>query len=417
MIFTVAKASLLNRKAIVSLTIVSIAISVFLLLGVQHIKTEAKSNFSRTVSGTDLIVGARTGQTNLLLYSIFRLGNATNNISWKSYQRIKNMKQVKWTVPISLGDSHKGYRVMGTSAEYFDLFKYGEKRPLTFKEGKPFKGVFDVVLGAKVAQVLNYKMGDKLVLTHGISDKSFILHDDKPFTVVGILDPTGTPVDQTLHVSLAGIEAIHIDWQNGAPPRGASVSAEEALKYDLTPKAITAFLVGLNSKIATFQVQRAINTYRNEALMAILPGVALAELWQMLGSVENILSVISTLVLFASLVGMTTMLLASLRERQKEMALMRAVGAKPSFIFSLVQLEVALITLASITLAVLALYAVLLLGKNYILSHYGVLISAQFINTNTLGLLLTVFIGSLIVGLIPSIIAYKQSIHSGLANK
>ena len=90
-----------------------------MLLGVERIRKEAKAGFTSTISGTDLIVGARSGPVQLLLYSVFRIGNATNNISWQSYQDIARNPNIQWTIPISLGDSHKGYRVLGTNADYF----------------------------------------------------------------------------------------------------------------------------------------------------------------------------------------------------------------------------------------------------------------------------------------------------------
>ena len=138
--------------------VASIAISVALLLGVEKIRTEARSSFASTISGTDLIVGARSGDINLLLYSVFRIGNATNNISWESYQDITSRPEVAWAIPISLGDSHRGFRVMGTNGDYFEHYRFARTRALTLAEGKPFAEVFDTVLGADVAAQLGYQL-------------------------------------------------------------------------------------------------------------------------------------------------------------------------------------------------------------------------------------------------------------------
>ncbi len=164
-------------------------------------------------------MGARSGSINLLLYSVFRIGNATNNIGWESYQRLREHSDVSWTIPISLGDSHRGFRVLGTSNDYFSHYQYGQKQPLAFRQGGPFSGLFDTVIGAQVAKDLGYKMGDNLVIAHGLADKSFNQHDNLPFTVTGILAPTGTPVDRSVHVSLEAIEAIHVGWESGARRR------------------------------------------------------------------------------------------------------------------------------------------------------------------------------------------------------
>lgn len=201
-LFRLALASLANRRFTALLTIFAIALSACLLLAVERVRTEAKASFASTISGTDLIVGARSGSVNLLLYSVFRIGNATNNIRWDSYRHFAENPRVKWAIPISLGDSHRGYRVMGTDAGYFEHYRYGRGQELQLAEGRAFgQDLFDVVLGAEVAEALHYRLGEKIVLAHGVSTVSLVKHDDKPFTVVGILQRTGTPVDRTLHIS------------------------------------------------------------------------------------------------------------------------------------------------------------------------------------------------------------------------
>lgn len=417
MLLRVAWKSLLNRKVTVLLTVLSITVSVFVLLGVEHIRHEAKTSFSKTVSGTDLIVGARTGQLNLLLYSVFRIGNATNNISWQSYQELSANPSVAWSIPLSLGDSHRGYRVMGTTQDYFQHFKYGKNSALEFAQGQPFAGLFDTVLGAEVARKLGYQVGQKIVIAHGTGSTSFSKHDDKPFTVVGILETTGTPVDQTVHVSLAAIEAIHTGWQSGVKPRGTNMPADEWQNHDLTPKTITAFMLGLKSKIATFTVQRQINNYRKEPLLAILPGAALSELWLLLGSVEKVLFVISVLVLTASLLGMCTMLLASMRERQRELAVIRAVGAHPSFIFLLIELEALIIAVIGIVSAIGLLWLTLSLSQNYFSDAYGLFIETDFFSSKSAMIIGIMLAATSIVSLIPAVSAYRSSLSSGLTVK
>jgi len=398
MFFRLAYKSLLDRKGSVLLTLLAISVSIFVLLGIEHTRQQAKENFSNSVSGTDLIVGARTSSVNLLLYSVFRIGNATNNISWDTYQRIAN------------------YRVMGTHTDYFNHFRYGKKRPLTFTQGKPFDELFDVVLGAEVARKLGYQLGDQIVLSHGTVSTSFSNHDNNPFTVVGILKPTGTPVDQTLHTSLEAIEAIHIDWQDSAPAPSQSVSSNTDFdRQDLTPKSITAFMIGLESKMLTFRLQRQINDYPNEALLAILPGVTLAEFWQTLSITENTLRFISLLVLVAALLGLSALLLTSIRERQREIAIIRALGASPWFLFLLIQIEAILITLSAAILACLMLFIALKVSADQITTNFGLYINANFLSKSSLLLLFLVLISSMIVCLIPAISAYRNALHKALS--
>lgn len=415
MFFKLAWNSLRSRSSTALLTVISIAISVLVLLGVDHIRHEAKRNFSQTVSGVDLIVGARTGQVNLLLYSVFHIGNATNNIDWRSYQHVANDPNVAWTIPIALGDSHRGYRVMGTSTDFFSHFRYGQKQPLAFASGKPFAQLFDVVLGAQVAAKLGYRIGDPIVLAHGLGSTSFSQHDDLPFTVSGILKPTGTPVDQTLLVSLAGIEAIHVGWQNGVKMPGQTSRREALEAMDLTPRTVTAFMVGLQSKMATFRLQRAINDYPNEPLMAILPGVTLTELWGTMAIVENTLQIVAWLVLFASLLGMCTMLLASLKERQREFAILRSIGAGPLFIWLAIEVEILLMVVLGMALALLLLWSGILLLQLPVSEQWGLFISANLIHPHT-GLMLAMIMGcALLLGCLPAIRASTLALHGKLS--
>lgn len=184
-LFRLAMASLANRRFTALLTAFAIALSVCLLLAVERVRTEAKASFASTISGTDLIVGARSGSVNLLLYSVFRIGNATNNIRWDSFEHFASNPKVKWAIPMSLGDSHRGYRVMGTTEAYFEHYQYGRQQHLELADGRAFAtDPFEVVLGAEVAEALHYKLGDQLVLAHGVAAISLVKHDDKPFTVV-----------------------------------------------------------------------------------------------------------------------------------------------------------------------------------------------------------------------------------------
>lgn len=409
-----AAKSLLNRKSTAALTVVSIALSVALLVGVERIRHEARASFANTIAGTDLIVGARGGSVQLLLYSVFRIGDATNNISWQSYRDIATHRKVKWTVPISLGDSHRGYRVLGTNPEYFKHYRFGRGRGLELAAGEVFEDLYDAVLGAEVAEALGYRVGDELLIAHGAGQVSFAIHKDKPFTVAGILRRTGTPLDRTVHVSLQGIEAIHIDWQSGAPIPGVSVSAERARRMNLTPKAITAFLVGLESRVHAFSVQRFVNEYRNEPLQAILPGVALQQLWNLIGVAERALLVVSGFVVVVGLFGMLTSLLMSLNERRREMAVLRSVGARPAHVFALFMGEAAFLTLLGVVLGVGAIYGLTLAVQPLVESRLGLFIALSVPSVKEWALLGAVMGAGMLVGAIPSYRAYRYSLADGM---
>jgi putative ABC transport system permease protein len=336
----------------------SIALATALLLSLERLRTDIRSSFSQAVSGTDLVVGARTGPVQLMLYAVFRVGGATNNIGMDSVRAIAEHRAVAWVVPMALGDSHRGHPVLGTTPEYFVHFAYGDRQPLALAQGRAFTGTLDglyeAVLGSRVAQALGYKLGQRITLTHGWAPSRpggalAAEHADKPFTVVGVLARTGTPVDRTVHVSLQAIEAIHLDWVGGAPlpaSAGVKIAPEMARKFDSAAQAGDGRAGGLKNRVAVFNVQRFVNGYGAEPLLAVLPGVALDELWAAVGLGEKALLAISGLVALVSLASLVAVVLAGLNERRRELAVLRAVGAGPRHVLVLLAAEGALVTLA-----------------------------------------------------------------------
>lgn len=410
---SLALASLVNRRFTVALTIASIAISTALLLGVERLRQEAREGFLRTVSGTDLIVGARSNPVQLLLYAVFRLGEPTNNVSWESYRTFAERPGVAWTIPISLGDSHRGFRVVGTTTDYFEHLRFAGERRLEFTDGRPFSAIHDAVIGADVAERLRYRVGDRIVIAHGTGRVNLAEHDDQPFTIVGILRRTGTPIDQSVHVSLAGIEAIHSNWRLGTRI-GDAPTAEDLAAMDLTPRSITAFFIGLESRIGVFALQRAINEYRAEPLTAIMPGVALQQLWRLLGTVERALLVTAACVVLAGLLGMLTALLATLNERRREMAILRAVGARPVHVFGLLLLEAVLLTTLGALAGLLLMNGAIAGLSGWLEARFGLYAGAGLPTAAEWRLLALVALAGLVAGLVPAWLAYRRSVADGM---
>jgi putative ABC transport system permease protein len=413
-IIPLAWKSLLNRRFTVLLTLFAIALSVVLLLGVETVRRDAKLSFANTIAGTDLIVGARSGSIQLLLYSVFRIGHATNNVSWRSYQDIAALPQVAWTIPIMLGDSHRGYSVMGTRNDYFQHYRFARDRSLHFAEGGPFVDLYDAVIGAEVARALDYTLGQEIIVAHGMGATSFAQHDDKPFRVAGILAHTGTPVDRTVHISLEGFEAMHVDWRGGTPIPGMTISADEVRAMELTPRSITAFLVGLESRRDVFRVQRAVNDYRQEPLLAILPGVALQQLWDLLRVAETALLIISVCVVVAGLIGMLAVLLASLESRRRELAILRSVGARPRHIMALLVSEAALLALLGAILGMLALYGLLALTQSWVEARFGLYLALSTPGIPELQIVALVVGAGCLAGLVPAWLAYRYALVDGM---
>lgn len=412
MISRLAFASLIARALTVGMTILAIALSVALFLGVEKIRTGAKASFADTISGTDLIVGARSGSVQLLLYSVFRIGNATNNLTWESYQDIAKRPDVDWIVPISLGDSHRQFRVMGTTPAFFERYKYRSGQSLVVNDGAIIDDLFDAVIGADVAATLGYIVGDPIVVAHGLA--SFTEHDDQPFRVSGILEKTGTPVDRTVIVGLRAIEAIHVDWQGGGQIQGQSTPADALRRMELEPRAVTAALLGVKGRLKVFGLQRSINEYAQEPLLAILPGVALQELWQIVGIAEMALIGVSAMVVITALIGMMATIFSSLNERRREMAIFRAMGARPRVIVGLLVLEAIVMATLGALLGLGLLYVGLTIGQPLIDSAFGLWLPIEPPTLREVWVLLGVIAAGAIVSMVPALRAYRMSLADGM---
>lgn len=423
-LFKLAAQSAWNRRSSVLLLLLSVLTSTVLLLGIDMARQSARISFSNAVSGVDLIVGAQNSPVALLMYSVFRMGEAAQNMPIEAFQSIQNNPMVASAIPISLGDTYQGFSVLGTSSLYFSDFRYGEKQALRFVEGKSFQDykpgmpvavLFDAVLGAEVARSLGHKLGDAIALSHGTTLGGAALeHADKPFRVAGILAPTGTPVDRSVHISLQGMEAIHIDWQAGVPVPGMRIPADYVSKFDLQPKSVTAALVSLKSRAMVFRVQRSLQNDRDFALTALLPGVALSTLWQTVGMVERLLLLIAGLVALVSALGLISVMLVALSQRRRELAVLRSIGAGPRALLVLLCLESTFVMVLGVAAGVgLTAFLAAMLSP-WLQSGFGLtLVSVWDLQTGLSCVGAFAVLGS-VLGLVPGVQAYRQQLRDGL---
>jgi putative ABC transport system permease protein len=412
-LLTLAVASAWNRRFTLMLTLAAIAFSVAMLLGVERVRNAARESFAHSISGTDLVVGPRTSPVQLMLYAVFRLGEATTEMNWKSYEELAQNPDVAWIVPLSIGDSHHGFPVVGTTKAYFEHYRYGLSQPLTLAAGRHFEGLFETVLGAEVAEREQYNLGDRITLSHGASEFG-AQHADKPFTVVGVLDRTGAPVDRSVLISLESMEGIDLDWQGGTRIPGLSIPPQFARKFDLAPKEITAALVGLKVRGRVFQVQRTINNYAGEPLVAVIPGVALTELWSIVGVVENTLLLVSGMIVVIGLSGMIVAVWAGVNERRRELAILRSVGASPVAVIVLLALEGLLLTALGVVLGFGLLTVLSMAAAPWVQARFGVVVPAWPTGAEELVLIGLVFAAGLLAALLPALRACHLSIADGL---
>ena len=217
-----------------------------------------------------------------------------------------------------------------------------------------------------------------------------------------------------MHVSLEAITALHLDWAGGAPLPGLVIPAEQVKKFELQPKEITALLIGLKSRSDVFRLQRHINGYQGEPLLAVMPGVALDELWQTLGMVERTLLALSALVVMVGLAGLMATLLASLNERRRELAILRALGAGPGEIFLMLTVEGLLVTTLGVLFGCALLAAGIFFGAPLLQAQFGIILTWRLFAPNEIVLLLSILATGLLASLVPGWRAWRMSLADGL---
>jgi putative ABC transport system permease protein len=406
-----AARSLRARALISILTVASIALSVTLLVGIEHVRTGVRDSFAGTIRGTDLIVGARGGTTQVLLSTVFGMAAPAGSVSWETFERWTAHPAVAWTIPYSLGDSHRGFRVIGTSEEFFARYRFRDQQ-VSFAAGRAPQSPREVAIGSEVAERLGYGLESEVVLAHGLGEISFAEHEVHPFTVVGVIARTVTPIDRALYVTLAGLEAMH---DAEAERNGPAAATHGAADHDEPP--ITAFLVGTKNRFETLRLQREMNEDRTEPLTAIIPGVALQQLWQTVGNAEAALRLVAMFTLLVGLIGMSVALYASLESRRREMAILRAVGAGPRTIVALLVSESALLALTGAAAGVVLVYVGLAAVAGAVESKYGLALTMHALGKMEWSYLALVVGAGTLVGVLPAWKAYRASLADGLSVK
>ena len=466
--FTLVIQSLLNRWLSCLLIILTLAFSISLFFTVSRIQESVRSSFQNTISGVDSVVAARGGDLQILLNSVFLIGEPNSTIRWSTFKDITDNNKMNWVVPITLGDSHKGYRVIGTTNNYFKEIKYSSGKNIEFLSGNSFNDVFDVVLGNAVANKLKYNLDAEIIITHGLSDvgevhtfssekenhsdhadhddhadeehdnhDDHVDHDDHAkheehdnhedhadegheghnhenlgFKVTGILKPTGTPIDNAVYISLAGIEAMHTGWIGNQ--KVIDVSIEQIMQSELKPKTISAIFVSLKNRTQVFQFQRDVLNYKEEAISSVMPGITLSRLWALTGNVDKAFKIITFFIIIIALLGMIAMTIAGLNGRRREMAILRSVGASPTNIVSLLLVESIIISLISCAIGYILMIIIFSIGKDYLQNNYGIFINSFSIKNYDLQMIISIICAALIATIVPAIQIYKNTLRDGL---
>ncbi len=408
-----------SRRLAVGLVVASLGFACALVLTVQQLRSDARQSFSQAVSGVDLIVGPKGSATEILLYSLFQLGRPTANMSAKVLPEIQALALVDWALPLQLGDSYKGFPVWGTEATFFQRFRV-HGRALRFREGKAFEPrvLHQVVLGAEVARRLKHRIGDRLVVTHGSGQALDKSHDDSPFVLVGILEATGGSVDRAVLVSVASYEALHRGWGigefQGLRLGSLNLGDSKPSLDDLSPREYTAVLVGLKSRAQVFSARRAIEQLPGASLTAVLPGVALDDIWRSLSLVEDTLLVIGFAVALTGMLSVVAVMLVALVARRRELAILRALGASPARILWLLYLEAVVLGFLGLVIGYLVQQAGLFFATGWLRESFGLAVSLGLPSSQSFMMLAWLFLGVLVAAFFPAWRAYRLSLADGL---
>ncbi len=399
----IAIQSAFARRGALLIMVLSTAISVAILLGVFKIRDDTKTSFANAISGVDLIVGAKGSPTELILYSVFHIGRASNTIPASLEKTLAELKQVAWVIPVQLGDTYRNYPVVGTSLDFFSRVK-AQGRPLQLAQGSALTDpqAFDVVLGHTVAKNTKHRIGAQIAISHGSGSGPKQDHSDSPFRIIGILEANGTPIDNAVFISTNAFDALH-DIADGG------------LQFArLNPDSqVSAFFIGLRDRGSVFSVRRQIDALPN-SLMGVMPGVALDELWATMEIAENALLLIALGVLVTTILGITATLLVSLESRRRELAIFRAVGAKPYQLLSLILTEAFMVCVIGILMGWTLLQFIILIASDYLRQEWGVVSEPGLPNLNDGLSLMYLLLVVLISACIPAIKAYRMALSEGL---
>ena len=408
--------SIRSRIIPTSLVTISLMASMVLLLSIERIQQGAEEGFNQSISGVDAIIGPRSSSLELVLYTVFHLGRPTNNITTKTIDDMRLRSDISWLVPIALGDSHRGFRVVATESNYFEHIQYANNQSLTFSKGGVFSELSEAVVGSDVAEKLNYSIGSKIQITHGSIESTGNKHDDFSFKVVGVLNKTGTPIDQAVFLDLQGYELLHLGWQSGKKVLSLEDIDLSSLPDDaLTPKTVTAAFVGLKSKLTLFNFSKSIREYPKEAISAIIPGIALSELWSIVGLVDKGFQLLSWIIIAISLIAMVTLIIASLDNRKQEMTIYRANGASPKFLAAMVIYESLVIGLVAIIGAVILVTIVTYFASNQLNLALGISPSFKWISLGEIKVFSIILLAGVLSSLIPAAMVFRKNLHQTLS--
>lgn len=325
-------------------TAASVALACGLLMCVWVVKQESLAAFTGSSSGFDAVLGARGSKLQLVLNAVFHLEASAGNMAWADYEGVRRHPLVKTALPIAVGDNYAGFRLVGTLPELLPGLEYQPGRKLQLAGPGAFISgpkAAEALVGSFVAQKTGLKVGDHFHPQHGLDLHSQDSHDDE-FVVVGVLEPTNTPMDRVIWIPVAGLQGM-----SGHDPKAAT--------------EISAVLIQLRSPAAGFMLDQLFNKQGTRLTLAYPVGSIVAELFAKIGWFERVLTLVAYLVALVAAASVLASIYSSMSARRRDLAILRALGARRRTVFGAVLIEAATIGVLG-ALGGLLVYAALLSG-------------------------------------------------------
>ncbi len=411
-LWRIAWSYLWNRKLTTVMTIISVALGAGLISTVLTLREETQRRFEEEGQAFDLVIGAKGNPLQLVLSTVYFLDMPTGNMDAHEFEEIRAMEDVTAAFPVAMGDTYKGYRIVGTERGLMD-FTWGERKPYALAEGRYFEKPFEAVLGAAAARDSRLKVGDTFTGTHGFvaapgADDD---HADKPYTVVGIMALSGTPNDRAIFCDIESVWDAH---SHGGEEAEEGHDHEHEHEHGHAHEEITAALVKLASPALRFEYKDNIN--KNFNVMAAVPVNEVQKLYeQLLGTAKTVLLAIGYLVVVISSMSILIGLYMSILQRRRDLAVMRALGATRGEIFGAVLIEALWVTLLGLAVGWAVGSLVCWALGVYLTTRLGFQISAVSFSADLVTAYSAVVLMGLLAGMLPAWQAYRTDVARDLA--
>lgn len=401
LVWSYLKARPLTTVLNIFLLALGIAVITVLILFSSQFQEKVNEN----TKGIDLVVGAKGSPLQLILCSIFHIDFPTGNIKIADAEKVARHRLVKGVIPLALGDSYEGYRIVGTTSAYAELYR------LQLTEGRWWSGDLEVTLGANVAERLQMKAGSTFVSAHGLTKEGHA-HEESTFLVVGVMKKSGTVSDNLIFTNIESIWHVHEVESDTLTPKSpspvvASIEAGDSIRE------VTSLLVQYRNPLAVIQMPRYINGIGN--LQAASPAFEAARLFSILGVGADVLRAVAFVLILISGLSIFIVMYNSMKERRYDLAIMRSMGAGRSTLFLSIVTEGSALTLMGSTMGLVLGHVVLMLFTVMVPEGAEAGLQATRLYPEEAWLLGGSLLLGILCSLLPGIQAYRTDIHKVLA--